>query len=234
MASKTGLPKSTIYEAIYGTSKLSADKELGLLAQDELCITEEVSWRTGLPMRTYGLTCEGLYKFLDDCFDDEEVWAKIEKIIQNWGHFIPFVSKRWDFFKKFGLIQMAIGALRHYTSGKSATGIPTSKDYLKYVEEDFDDFLYNLIEAVNPAQSREMFRKWLDALRNDDELRKKVERLYERRLLINEIVKQNYNLNLDAIRLIKSPKPDANQLELVMTKLDETSKRLDMALEELR
>lgn len=226
MASKTGLPKSTIYEAIYGTSKSSTNEELGLLAHDDVCIIEEKSWRTGLPMRTYGLTCEGLYRFLDD-WDEKEVWAKIDVVIKNWGHFIPFVSERWDFFKKFGLIEIEAEALRWYIGSKNAMGIPNSRDYIEYLEEDFEDFLYFMAGAIERAHSRELFRKWLDALRNDNELRKMIKRYYEKSLLLTELRKEALNLNMEVIRLIENPKSDWNQVERVMTMLDETNTRLD-------
>jgi len=226
MASTTGLPKSTVYEAIYGTSKSSKNKESGLLADDRICVISEVSWRTGLPMRTYGLTCEGLYEVLDD-WNDRQVWAKIDDVAKNWGHFIPFVFGRWDFFKKFGLIEIVLGALETYVIGKGATGIPNSRDYIKYLEEDFEDFLYYVARALSNAHSRELSRKWVDALRNDDELRKVLERCYKKKLLLTELEKEVFTLNLEVIRLVENPKSDRNKLEKVMTMLDETNTRLD-------
>jgi len=226
LASKTGLPKSTIYEAIYGTSKSSKNNEIGLLGRDRICIIEEKSWRTGLPMRTYGLTCEGLYKFLDN-WDDKEVWAKIDTVMKNWGHFIPFVSKRWNFFKEFGLIEIAVEALRWYISSKNTLGIPNSKDYIKYSEEDFEDFLQHMIWAIERAHSKELSRKWLDALRNDKEIIKMLERYYEKSLMLTELKKEALNLNLKVIGLMKNPKSDKNQVERIMVMLSEINARLD-------
>jgi hypothetical protein len=226
MASRAGLPKSTIYEAIYGTSKSSTNKDPGLLADDKICVVSEISWRTGLPMRTYGLTCEGLYKVLDD-WDDKQLWAKIDDVAKNWGHFIPFIFNRWDFFKKFGLIENVLSALRWYVGGKHAMGIPNSRDYLKYSEEDFDDFLYSMFHQITYAHSMELSRKWVDALRNDDELRKMSMRYYMKALGLANLEIEAISLNLEVIRLIENPESDSNQLERVMTMLNEIETRLN-------
>lgn len=198
IAERTGLTESKVHEAIWAESERTYfTLYYPMLIGRGLVLPIEkipMKWGDKENSRTYILTVEGLYMAIRREPED------LDQIARNWGHIHPFIFKRLDLFREYGLEDSVKSFLRQ----NEYHGTPDLKDDMKRLEDDFIDYF---------SISGEYIENWLRLLHADQELRERVKKRYEECVKTLQGEANLYKRCLKTIDMLSKSKPDWEELK---------------------
>jgi len=168
----TSLSHGTVHETV---KRLFQDERLQVLSEGK--------WRTGLPTRTYGLTLSGLAL----AFEDDDVYKRVDDVVERWKHLHPPVLGKWEYFKQRGLggeakelLQIGASLFNVYLAAKTLEKRKPDQSVLQSVFTRcfFDPLLPNgvnsILRSLGEGQSTQPsfnHEEWVKALYADKDLR---------------------------------------------------------------
>lgn len=198
IAAKSGIPKSTVYEAIHGKTK---NRKSSLLTKVLVTIDHKEKCRNPqIEMPTYVLTLRGLIEILRS---SEDLWADIDKIVGNWKNLLPLIFERWDFFKKQGLNGELKKALKWSVllqeNDYSRRPLDSGSSYV------LQGFITYITEHLGNVETK---MKWDKAIHADNELMKVAEEYLNEQLKQHQEHVDDKKIRIKIIEELQKPNPN--------------------------
>ncbi len=198
---------------VYKKSDLKTDKttyvalknltEKGLLERK----SAKQKCRPGQPMQEYYLTLAGLTVGLT-IFNDS--WKKIDLITLKWEHLLPFVFKKWDLFKKHGLVEEVTKALKS-SMEMYAMDWRYGHKWVDGGRAAIEDRFINAM--VNRPYSIEVKMRWNKTLHSDKELRDTVEKHYKNHLIVSQAFVDVDKIKVEIITMLQQAEPNWEKIK---------------------
>lgn len=142
--------------------------------------------RTGLPMRGYSLTLEGIAAVLTH---RHKLWDKIDIIAEKNRGLLPLIFGKWDFFKKLEVIlELATDSLKvaffglsfaiSFSDMKRRTNPLSDKDNKKMV---YERVIWPFELILLKDLDKKMARKWKEVIASDPKLNAFVQNLIKKK-----------------------------------------------------
>jgi DNA-binding MarR family transcriptional regulator len=166
--------------------------------------------------KDYYLTLKGLCAILAFPTTSDEIWTRIESVIEKWGHLLPLLKKLY-LFKKHDLEEHFKDSLIKTSRYFIETTEPTSKYFIGNTEPIyFGRFDIDLIERSMHRADAVFMMKWNRVLHEDAELRQKTKWHLELEKRMKEQYLEEFTGRLSQVfPKLEQPNPDWDAIRLI-------------------